>query len=99
SKLSGIAASTISQIESGKRQSLYSENVEKIAAALGVTTNVLYATEENVEYIANDIDQLMHMILESDELSLDDIVLSNSEKEQFKMAIDIALNSIRNQRK
>lgn len=97
-KIAGVGGATISEIESGKRQSLNSTSIEKIANALEVAIDELMATENNIEYVVTDIEQTVNLILSSDELVLDDIELNRNEKEQLKMAIDIALNSIRNQR-
>lgn len=97
-KDANVGASTISQIESGKRQSLNSTTIEKVANVLGVGVEELMATENNVEYIVTDIEQTISLILSSDELVLDDAEMTNEEKTQLKMAIDIALNSIRTQR-
>ncbi|KYH35875.1 HTH-type transcriptional regulator SinR [Clostridium tepidiprofundi DSM 19306] len=98
-KEANVGASTISQIESGKRQSLNTKTIEKIANVLGVATDELLSVEEDVEYIVTDVEQTMHLVLSSDELTLDDIEMSAEEKAQLKMAIEIALNSIRKQRK
>lgn len=97
-KLAQVGSATISEIETGKRQSLNSSTVEKIADTLGVSANDLMATEDNVEYVVTDIEQTINLILSSDELVLDDIEMTNEEKIQLKMAVDIALNSIRTQR-
>ncbi|WP_291563617.1 MULTISPECIES: helix-turn-helix domain-containing protein [unclassified Clostridium] len=97
-KKAGVGGATISEIESGKRQSLNSISIEKIANALEVTIDELLATEDNKEYIVTDIEQTINLILSSDELVLDDIEMTKDEKNQLKMAVDIALNSIRTQR-
>lgn len=93
-----VGVSTISQIESGKRQSLNSATVEKVAGALGVSADELMNMESDVEYIVTDIEQTINLILSSDELVLDDLEMTEQEKAQFKMATEIALNSIRAQR-
>ena len=97
-KDAGVGASTISQIETGKRQSLNSATVEKVANVLNVSTDELMSTEEEIEYVVYDIEQTIAVILSSDELVLDDVEMTREEKEQFKMATAIALNSIRSQR-
>ncbi|MEW9093987.1 MAG: helix-turn-helix transcriptional regulator [Clostridiaceae bacterium] len=93
-----VGASTISQIESGKRQSLNSATIEKIANVLGVSVDDLMATEANTEYVVTDIEQTISLILSSDELVLDDIELSKNEKEQLNTGIKLVLESIRRQR-
>lgn len=97
-QLAKVGNATISEIESGVRQSLNTSTVEKIANALGVSANDLFATEDNVEYIVTDIEQAMTILLSSDELVLDDIELNDTEKQQLSLSIDIALNSIRHYR-
>lgn len=93
-----VSASTISEIESGIRQSLNTSTVEKVANVLGISTDELFSTENNVEYVVTDIEQTINLILSSDELVLDDILLSTEEKNQIKITTQIALNSIREMR-
>jgi len=97
-KDANVGASTISQIESGKRQSLNSVTAEKIANVLEVSTDELFATENNTEYVVTDIEQTMNLVLSSEELVLDDIEITEEEKAQIKMAVDIALSTIRKAR-
>lgn len=98
SKTAGVGVATISEIERGIRQSLNTSTVEKIAHALQISTDELFATEDNTEYVVTDIEQTINFILSSDELALDDKEMTPEEKMQFKMATEIALNSIRTQR-
>lgn len=97
-KEANISSATISQIESGNRQSLNSNTVEKIANVLGVGVDELFSTESNKEYIVTDIEQAMRFMLSSDELVLDDNELTEMEKEQIQSALDITFRSIRKQR-
>lgn len=98
-KEAGVGKTTISEIESGKRQSLNTNTIEKIANVLEVSTDELLATEENVEYTVTDIEQTLHIILTSDELVLDDVEITDSEKAQLAMAFNIAIETIRKNRK
>lgn len=93
-----VGASTISQIESGKRQSLNTSTIEKIANVLEVSTDELLSTEPNTEYIIADIEQTIRLVLSSDELVLDDIEMTNKEKEQFLVGTNAILEIIRLQR-
>ncbi|GAA0735355.1 helix-turn-helix transcriptional regulator [Clostridium oceanicum] len=94
-----VGVSTISQIESGKRQSLNSNTAEKIANTLNVSVDELMATETNKEYIVTDIEQTIKLILSSDELLLDDLELTDTEKLQIESALNATFTLIRNQRK
>ncbi|ACO84473.1 helix-turn-helix domain-containing protein [Clostridium botulinum] len=98
SKLAKVGTTTISEIESGKRQSLNSTTIEKIANALNISTDKLMDVEENKEYIVTDIEQTIKLILTSDELVLDDIKLSDNEKLQIESALNATFAMIRNQR-
>jgi len=98
SKTARIGTTTVSEIESGKRQSLNTNTIEKIAVALNVTVDDLMASEINKEYIVTDIEQTIALILSSEELVLDDVELSGAEKEQLKTNISLTLQSIRKQR-
>lgn len=99
SKIAKVGTTTISEIENGKRQSLNSTTIEKIATALNITTDKLMNIEENKEYIVTDIEQTFKIILSSDELILDDIELSNNEKLQIESALNATFAVIRSQRK
>lgn len=98
SKASGVALSTISQIESGARENLNADTVTKIATALGVTANDLMSVDEGI-YETADLKEAIEYILSDDDVSIDDIPMNSKEKEQFKFAIEMAINTIRNNRK
>lgn len=98
SEKSGVSSSTISQIETGKRKSLRSESLEKVAKALNLNVNELLTIEEG-SYEVSDLDEAIQFILSDDDVSIDDIPLSLDEKEQFKFAVQMAINTIRNNRR
>ncbi|MCR3759347.1 helix-turn-helix transcriptional regulator [Clostridium felsineum] len=95
SKKAHVSASTISEIESGIRQNLNSSTVMKIANALDVSVDSLYKTENNLEYVVEDIQDCFHMILESEVLKLDDEELSDTEKKQLQVSFQASLDVIR----
>ncbi|MCW6059733.1 helix-turn-helix transcriptional regulator [Clostridium sporogenes] len=97
-KDANVGVSTISQIETGKRQSLNSKTAEKIATTLGVSVDELMTTESDVEYVVTDIEQTIKLILSSDELVLDDIKLNETEKLQIESALNATFAMIRDQR-
>ncbi|PJI06601.1 MULTISPECIES: helix-turn-helix domain-containing protein [Clostridium] len=99
SKKAHVGASTISEIESGIRQNLNSSTVMKVANALGVSFDYLYKAETNTEYVIEDIEDALEMVLNSEELKLDDTKLNDNEQQQLKIAITSALNIIRFNRK
>lgn len=88
SKEAGIGTSTISEIETGKRQSLNSSTIEKIAAVLEVSPNKLLSPIEDQEYIVEDIFETIDLILSSEEITLDNKEITKSEKELLKYMID-----------
>lgn len=94
-KEAGISQSTISQIESGDRKSLNSSTVDKIAKALEVTTDSLYALETEVEYVVTDIEESIDIVLSDEEIKLDGKLLTDEEKQQIKNAIESKLNELR----
>ncbi len=98
SQIAKVGQSTISQIETGQRQSLRSETLEKIAKALDVTTNNLLSIDEGA-FETGDLKEAINFVLDDDEVSIDDIPMSETEKEQFKFAVEMAINTIRNNRK
>lgn len=97
SRKAKVGVATISQIETGKRQGLRSETLEKIAIALEVTTNDLLNINE-YSYEISDLSEAIDFILSDDEISIDNIQMTQLEKEQFKFAIDIAINTIKKNR-
>jgi len=98
-KDANVGVSTISQIETGKRQSLNSNTAEKIATTLGVSVDELMATETNVEYVVTDVEQAIKLILSSDELLLDDIELNEIEKLQIESGLNATFALVRSQRR
>jgi HTH-type transcriptional regulator, competence development regulator len=98
SEKSGVGSSTISQIETGKRKSLRSESLEKIARALNLNVNDLLSIDEG-SYEVSDLNEAIQFILSDDEVSIDDIPLSSIEKEQFRFAVQMAIDTIRNNRR
>jgi transcriptional regulator with XRE-family HTH domain len=99
SKMAKVGGATISEIESGIRQSLNTETANKIAVALGVSPDDLMVGENDKEYIVTDLCETINLILTSDDLTLDNIKVSDSEKKQFKTLFDAAIDVIRSQRK
>lgn len=94
-KKANVGAATISGIEDGSRQSLNSDTVDKIAKALGVTTDSLYSTQLDTEYIVNDIYDSIDMILESDEVTIEGTEMTEKEKQQFKVGVNAILEIIK----
>lgn len=97
-KKAEVGTTTISEIESGKRQGLNSKSIEKIANALAVTIDDLLATEVDQSFVATDIDQTFNIILSDDDIMLDDIVLTLDEKNKIKSALKVAYEIIRKDR-
>lgn len=95
---SGVGYATLHDIESGKSQNLNSANLEKIAKALNIATNELLGIDV-VEYTVTDLGETLNIILDSDELELDGVLLSKSEKEELKELFIFGINSIRRTRR
>lgn len=97
-KQAGVGASTISQIENGTRKSLSTATLSKIARVLEVSTQeLLFETGKN-EFVVEDIKESLQVLLSSDELTLDKIELSASEKNLIELYMNKALSVIRMQR-
>lgn len=93
-----VGAATISQIESGARQNLSSRTIEKIALALNVATDELLGTEDKVN-VNFDIEEELEYALSTNNLSLDNNKMSEEEIKHVKVAVSVALNFIRLQKK
>lgn len=97
-KKANIGSATISEIESGVRQSLQSRTIEKIALALEITTDYLFEFEIHEEYVVEDIRDAIKIVLESDEITLDGVELTYSEKLTIFNNLELSLQLIRNNR-
>lgn len=97
-QISGVGNSTISQIESGKRQTLNVSTIEKLAIALNVEPNKLISPEDDTEYELTDFKEIISTILLSADITLDEIELTDIEKKDISLAIEIVIQLIRNRR-
>lgn len=97
-KLAGIGSTTLYEIENGTRETLKTTSLEKIANALNVDVNELLHAKTEVEYVVTDILETLEFVLDSDELTLDGIELSNKEKEKILNSIELTIELIRKDR-
>ena len=97
-KLAGIGSTTLYEIENGTRETLKTTSLEKIASALNVDVNELLHAKTEVEYVVTDILETLEFVLDSDELTLDGIELSNKEKEKILNSIELTIELIRKDR-
>ena len=95
---SEVGYATLHDIENGKSQNLNSSNLEKVAKALTVSTNELLGIDV-VEYTVTDLDETLKIILQSDELELDGISVTDDEKEELSDFFNLAINSIKRRRR
>lgn len=93
SKMSNVALSSISQIETGARENLTSSSIDKIARALNVTTDKLLSTNEDICEVS-DFLEAVSFILTDDDISIDGEVLTPDEKEKLKFAMEMAAITI-----
>ncbi|WP_297420544.1 helix-turn-helix transcriptional regulator [Clostridium sp.] len=97
-KRAGVGAATISEIESGKRQSLKSNTLEKIAAALGVSANDLMGDTETISFETDNIQDIINIIDYIQDPILDSSPMTKTEKKDLLNGIETILNSIRYKR-
>ncbi|MHB9946939.1 transcriptional regulator [Clostridium botulinum] len=95
---SSVGYATLHDIENGKSQNLNSKNLEKVAKALSVNTNELLGIDV-VEYTVTDLEETLKIILQSDELELDGLLLDKNEKEELGDFFNLTINIIRKRRK
>lgn len=91
----GVSNATISQIENGRRATLQSDTLEKVATALGVTTDDLLGDTETVKFETNDIIDVLNIINYAEGITLDDIPLTEDETQLLNINIKTVLNAIR----
>lgn len=101
SKSASVGISTISEIENGKRQSLRSETIERIANALNVPVNTLFGMEDIAEgsYIISDLLDAINMILSDDEISIEGQMMTKEEKSEFKSLTEMYVNNVLSKRR
>lgn len=101
SKSASVGISTISEIENGKRQSLRSETIERIANALKVPVNTLFGMENVAEgsYIISDLLDAINMILNDDEISIEGQIMTKEEKTEFKNLTEMYINNVLSKRR
>lgn len=97
-KRAGVGAATISEIESGKRKSLKSNTLEKIAAALGVSANDLMGDTETISFETDNIQDIINILDYIQDPILDSSPMTQIEKKDLLNGIETILNSIRYKR-
>jgi transcriptional regulator with XRE-family HTH domain len=95
---SGVGYATLHDIENGKSKKMNSKNLEKVAKALNITTNELLGIDV-VEYTVTDLEETLKIILQSDELEIDGLPVTENEKEELEDFFSLAVNSIKRRRK
>lgn len=95
---SGVGYATLHDIENGKSKKMNSKNLEKVAKALNITTNELLGIDI-VEYTVTDLEETLKIILQSDELEIDGLPVTENEKEELEDFFSLAVNSIKRRRK
>lgn len=95
---SSVGYATLHDIENGKSQKMNSKNLEKVANALTVTTNELLGIDV-VEHTVTDLEATLKIILQSDELEIDGLPVSENEKAELEDFFNLAINSIKRRRK
>lgn len=92
---SGVSNATISQIENGRRQTLQADTLEKVAGALGVTTDDLLGDSDTVKFETNDIVDVLNIINYAEGITLDDVKLTDDEIQLINLTIKTTINAIR----
>lgn len=95
SKKAGVGSSTISQIESGKRQTLKGDTLNKIATALGVPSGDLLGDSDTLNFETNEITDILNILDYTPGLTLDDVELADHERQLLNISIKMALSTIR----
>lgn len=95
----GVGTATISQIETGKRQSLNTNTIEKIAEALNVKPDNLFGLQEGEKYVVTDLEETLKIILQSEEMTIDGTEMTKEEKDKFLKMATVIIDSIKFNRK
>lgn len=97
-KKANVGYATLYDLLHGKKNSLNTKTIEKLAKALDCTPNHLLGIE-TIEYEVVDIEQTLELILESDDLELDGILITSNEKEELSDFFKTSIELIRKRRK
>lgn len=94
-EIAGIGNSTISQIESGRRQTLQGATIEKIANALEVSTSDLLGDETQSRFETNDALDILNIMMYADFVTFDGVPFSDEERILLETNIRMSLDAIR----
>ena len=97
-KMADIGVSTISQIETGKRQTLQGATINKIANALNVSVNDLLGENGVVNFETDEFCDIMSILINSKFLKIDGKQMSHEEKILLQTEVTMFLSAIRYQR-
>lgn len=97
-KRANVGNATISQIQSGKRQTLKGDTLSRIASALNVSESDLIGTSEKINFEINDPVYLLNIVNHTNFIELDGKRLSENEKKVIESAVMMGLDSIRYKR-
>ena len=95
----GVGKATINEIENGKRKNLNSNTINKISNALNVSVEELFIEDGQQEYCVTDIKEALNLILSSDELTLNDKELTDTERNLIEETLTDVFNFIIKKRK
>ena len=96
---SGVGYATLHDIENGKSKNLNSTTIEKIAIALNETTDNLLGVEiEVLEFVVEDLESTIKAILESDEIKIDDMAMTEDDKTEILELVKAGIKNIRRRR-
>lgn len=98
SKLAGVGSATISQIESGARQTLKGDTINKIADALHVSVNDLLREGDKLHLESDNACEILSMMCNSGFIKLDGVLLDRQECILLETAIGLSINGIRMRR-
>lgn len=101
SKAANVGISTISEIENGKRHSLRSETIEKIANTLNIPVNALFGMNDIEEgsYVVSDLLEAVNLILNDEEISIEGQIMTKEEKSEFKSLTEMYVNNVLSKRR
>ncbi|MGL4654894.1 MAG: helix-turn-helix domain-containing protein [Sarcina sp.] len=95
--LAGVGYATLHDVENGKKPNLSVPILEKISKVLEVSIEDLLGLEV-VHHTVDDIEKTLSAILESDELELDGIELTEKEIEELNYLFKFGIESLRRRR-
>lgn len=96
---SGVGRSTIYKIENGDIQSISADKISALAKVFGIPVDHLIKPIDEQEYEFTDLHEALKFLIENDEeMTIDNVVVTDFEKEMLLNSIQVTIDCIKKNR-